>query len=331
MVLSGYISNGGAITKTGDGTMVISGASANTFTGAFNINAGIVRVEKSSALGTTAAGTTVANGAALHLANDVAIGAEALSLSGSGPASGGALRNISGTNSFAGAITLAAASRINSDAGSLTLSGNISGTAVNLSIGGAGDTTVSGIIDVTTGGLVKDGAGTLTLSGNNTYTGTTTVSAGTLLVSGALGTSTVSTGIVTVDNGATLGGTGEIYGAIVLNSSSILSIASLADPLKVTGAVTFGSGFGINNITGLDWDSLDLDTSYTLISDTSSTFDDSSIANFGIDNKVAVGTLGRFAYFQNGSLAVVVVPETSTALLSATGLLALALRRRRSA
>jgi autotransporter-associated beta strand protein len=331
MVLSGYISNAGAITKTGDGTMVISGASANTFTGAFNINTGIVRVEKSSALGTTAAGTTVASGAALHLANGVAIGAEALSLSGSGPASGGALRNISGTNSFAGAITLAAASRINSDAGSLTLSGNISGTAVNLSIGGAGDTTVSGIIDVTTGGLVKDGAGTLTLSGNNTYTGTTTVSAGTLLVSGALGTSTVSTGIVTVDNGATLGGTGEIYGAIVLNSSSILSIASLADPLKVTGAVTFGSGFGINNITGIDWDSLDLDTSYTLISDTSSTFDDSSIANFGIDNKVAVGTLGRFAYFQNGSLAVVVVPETSTALLSATGLLALALRRRRSA
>jgi autotransporter-associated beta strand protein len=331
MVLSGYISNAGAITKTGDGTMVISGTSANTFTGALNINAGIVRVEKSSALGTTAAGTTVASGAALHLANGVAIGAEALSLSGTGPASGGALRNISGTNSFAGAISLAAASRINSDAGSLTLSGNISGTAVNLSIGGAGDTTVSGIIDVTTGGLVKDGAGTLTLSGNNTFTGTTTVSAGTLLVSGALGTSSLSTGTVTVDSGATVGGTGEIYGSIVLNGGSYLSIASLADPLKVTGTVTLGSGFGIDNLLGIDWDSLDLDTKYTLISDTSTTFDTSALDNFGIANKFAVGSLDRFAYFDNGSLAVYVVPETSTAMLGLTGLLGLAWRRRRSA
>jgi MYXO-CTERM domain-containing protein len=68
-----------------------------------------------------------------------------------------------------------------------------------------------------------------------------------------------------------------------------------------------------------------------LISDTSSTFDASAIENFGIANKVAVGSLDRFAYFQNGSLAVVVVPETSTTLLGAAGLLGLALRRRRSA
>jgi MYXO-CTERM domain-containing protein len=202
---------------------------------------------------------------------------------------------------------------------------------VNLSIGGAGDTTVSGIIDVTTGGLVKDGAGTLTLSGNNTFTGTTTVSAGTLLVSGALGTSSVSTGTVTVDSGATLGGTGDVYGSIVLNGGSYLSIASLADPLKVTGTVTLGSGFGIDNLLGIDWDSLDLDTKYTLISDTSTTFDTSAIDNFGIANKFAVGSLDRFAYFDNGSLAVYVVPETSTAMLGLTGLLGLAWRRRRSA
>jgi hypothetical protein len=39
----------------------------------------------------------------------------------------------------------------------------------------------------------------------------------------------------------------------------------------------------------------------------------------------------RFAYFENGSLALVVIPESSTAMLSAAGLLGLALRRRREA
>jgi MYXO-CTERM domain-containing protein len=68
-----------------------------------------------------------------------------------------------------------------------------------------------------------------------------------------------------------------------------------------------------------------------LISDTTSVFSATTIENFGIANKFAVGSTGRFAYFDNGSLAVYVVPETSTAMLGAAGLLGLALRRRRSA
>ncbi len=60
---------------------------------------------------------------------------------------------------------------------------------------------------------------------------------------------------------------------------------------------------------------------------TTTTFNDTLIENFGIDNKFAVGT-DRYAYFQNGSLAVVVVPESEAALLGGLGLLAL-LRRRR--
>jgi MYXO-CTERM domain-containing protein len=126
-----------------------------------------------------------------------------------------------------------------------------------------------------------------------------------------------------------LGGTGDIFGSVSLAGDSFLTIVSLADPLKITGSVTFGSGFGIDNLLGVDWDALALDTEYTLISDTATTFDASAIENFGITNKVAVGSLGRFAYFDNGSLAVYVVPETSTTMLGLTGLLGLALRRRR--
>src|SRR5208283_4471689 len=71
------------------------------------------------------------------------------------------------------------------------LQGNNS-TATNTiyTIGGANTNTVfSGVIKDGTAGnvsLVKTGAGTLTFSGANTYTGPTTVSNGTLLVSGSI-------------------------------------------------------------------------------------------------------------------------------------------------
>src|SRR6185503_8644344 len=110
----------------------------------------------------------------------IAVGAEALTLNGTGVTTGGALRNISGANSWAGAVTLGSASRINSDAGTLTLTGGIDNGTFLLTVGGAGDTVVNTTAISNTGGLTKDGAGTLTLSAANTYDGTTTVSAGVL-------------------------------------------------------------------------------------------------------------------------------------------------------
>jgi hypothetical protein len=104
----------------------------------------------------------------LYHATGITIGAEALTLNGDGISSGGALRNISGNNSYAGAITQASASRINSDAGTLTLdvtSGNaITGTFA-ITFGGSGNTAVVDPIATSSGTLTKDGSGTLTLSG----------------------------------------------------------------------------------------------------------------------------------------------------------------------
>jgi autotransporter-associated beta strand protein len=163
---------------------------------------------------------------------------------------------------------------------------------------------------------------TQTLSGSNTYTGATTVSAGTLLVNGSLGNSAV-----TVDSLAVIGGTGALAGSLSFAGDSFLEVVNLSDALAVGGTITFGSGFGIANLLGISWDDLNFNTPYTVLS-TSQTFGETDIANFGFDNRVAVGSLGRQAYFTSGSLNVVVIPEPRAALLGGVGLLML-LRRRR--
>ena len=237
---NGTISGTGNVIQAGSGSLILNGS--NAYTGNTTISAGVLNIQHASALGAAGTGTTVASGAALELQDGISVGAEALSLSGSGVSSDGALRNISGTNSYAGAISLGSATRINSDADSLTLSGGITGTQ-NLSIGGSGNTTISNSIATSTGTLTKDGIGTLTLSANNTYTGATTVSAGTLDLSGGLNGSNItisggsmlnqtSTGVIagggailTISNGtATLAGNNTFAGGTTLSSAGTLNI-----------------------------------------------------------------------------------------------------------
>lgn len=246
-LVSGIISNGTAdltVIKSGAGTWTFS--NANSYTGNTTINVGSLRINNNEALGGTGNGTTVASGAALELLGDITVGAEALSLIGSGIASGGALRNISGTNVYDGLLTLAGATRINSDAGLLTLSnaGTITGATFGLTVAGAGDTTINSIIGTTTGTLAKVGAGTLTLTGTNTYSGATTIGNNTLNVgtvnitnSSALGTGAVS--IVSNAGGGNLA-------ALTLNSATGITVAN---NFTTSGEGQGGNGI-IRNVTG---------------------------------------------------------------------------------
>jgi autotransporter-associated beta strand protein len=204
---------------------------------------------------------------------------------------------------------------------------NGSATAATLTILANGDTLFSGSLGGTGAnennfGFTKTGPSTLTLSGTSTLAGQTLAAAGTLLVTGELTASNVSVAA------AAFGGTGTLGGDLNFDAASVFHVASLASPLAVAGSVSFASGFGIANLSNLDWDALDLDTPYTLIS-TTQVFTALDIANFGAANATPVGT-GRLAYFENGSLQVVVViPEPATAMLGGLGLLALLRRRRR--
>jgi autotransporter-associated beta strand protein len=95
-------------------------------------------------------------------------------------------------------------------------------------------------------GLSKSGTGILELSGTNTYTGTTTVSAGTLKLTGAntIGAVNVTGGLLTIDGGTTSTGTFALPNASV----SIINGGTLSTS-SGSAALAFSSGSSMT-ITG---------------------------------------------------------------------------------
>ncbi|MCX6980152.1 MAG: autotransporter-associated beta strand repeat-containing protein [Verrucomicrobia bacterium] len=190
---SGVIANGTmALTKTGLGTQILSGA--NTYTGLTTISAGTLKLgatgdATNTPLGTILAGTTVSGTGTLDL-NGFTLGtAEGLSLSGTGTSSSGALANSAATAAtYSGLVALGGSASIVAGGGTganiiLSNVGTISGATFGLTLGGtATGSSIASIIGTTSGTVTKQGTGTWTLSGANTYTGTTTINGGTLQV-----------------------------------------------------------------------------------------------------------------------------------------------------
>ena len=246
------------LNKAGAGTLVLGGA--NSYGGLTTVGAGVLRLQHASALGATTAGTTVSDGAAIELHGGLSFGAEALTLNGTGISGGGALRNVSGDNTWGGAVTLASASSIISDAGTLTLdvpSGAAVSGLFNLTLGGAGNIVVRDAlatgVTATPTTLTKEGTGTLQILADPSTVGTMIINGGTVELNhtGTIDFSTV------VNDGATLRSRSVSISDnvdVTVNAGGTFDFSSGSDAMgalsgagTVTRGVTGSATLSVNN------------------------------------------------------------------------------------
>jgi len=160
-------------------------------------------------------GTVVEGGSTLEVDSDGELGAATGGLTLGGAASAGTLQLLA-------SFDLSNTRPVALGAGGGTINTNGFNTTISQAISG--------------GSLTKAGAGTLTLSGTSSYTGGTTVQAGTLSVNGSIASSAV-----TVDSGATLGGTGTV-GSTTVSSGGTLAPGNSIGTLHVNGNLALAAG-----------------------------------------------------------------------------------------
>ncbi|WP_432264452.1 autotransporter-associated beta strand repeat-containing protein [Brucella abortus] len=252
---TGTVTLSGVNTYTGGTTLTagtLAAASDNNLGGAsggLTFNGGTLQVMGTSWTSTNRAVSLQAGGGTFDIedaANNFAVtqgvaGAGGLTKSGSGTLT------LSGANSYTGATTVSAGTLVvaNDNTGGGTTTVDV-GAGLQIGTGGvsgslAGDIVNNGTLVVDrsnafdlanvisgTGSLTKNGAGTLTLSGVNSYTGGTTVSAGTLAVR--------------ADNNL-----GDASGGLAINGGATLQ---LTDNLTTARGVTLGAGTATITIDG---------------------------------------------------------------------------------
>ena len=239
---------------------------------AVEIDAGTLQIGD-NALGTLSG--TIADAGTLAFTNAATLAfSNAVSGTGSVTLSGNGVTTLSASNSYTGGTTLAGGTLVLGSANAIGTTGAISfaggtlrytasnttdyssrfsdaaGQAESIDTNGR-SVTLAGNLTSSGGSFAKLGVGTLDLTGADTYTGPTTVDAGTLLVDGSDANSAFE-----VKNGATLGGHGTL-GAVTVdaggffspgNSPGQIDAASLtldygSDDVEQLGGPTPGTGY----------------------------------------------------------------------------------------
>ena len=252
--LSASISNAGIISFTGSSNATLSGIISGA--GSLNTNSLYSGTVTLSGTNTYNGSTSISSGSTIKLGNASGIGSNSAV-------------TINGTLDLGGYSSTVAS--IVGTTGTITNSS--SGTTSTLTAGGDNtSTTYSGLVQNGSGtvALVKSGTGTLTLSNTNTYSGGTTITAGTLSVGsdtnlgntlGAInlngGTLNISTGAAfssartinvlassTINNADTSGVTftGNVTGPTVTGTPVTLTLTGANATTFSTGVISNGTG-----------------------------------------------------------------------------------------
>ena len=167
----------GGITKIGAGVLTFTGTDANTYTGLTRVFAGELALSKTTGVNAIAGDIALGDGSAaalLKLINSDQI-ADSSVITFNGIDTNAGIFRLNGRTETLGGL---------SSTGGAGFVENESSTSVVLTLNNSGTQTFSGILrNGTLAGtlsLTKDGLGTQILSGASTYTGTTTINAGTL-------------------------------------------------------------------------------------------------------------------------------------------------------
>ena len=169
--------------------------------------------------------------------------------------SGTGLQILTNANTYSGGTTINAGATLQlgdgmgntgSIVGNVTTNGTLTFAGDGTASPGTGDQTFAGNIDGS-GGVTSINAGTVTLNGNNSYTGTTTISAGKLVAGSA---TAIGNANLTIGAGATLDMNGKslTVKALTGNSTSNAVAATITNNDPGTGTatlnVTNGGQFG---------------------------------------------------------------------------------------
>nr|WP_242488218.1 autotransporter domain-containing protein [Pseudomonas sp. TH34] len=223
----GVISGAGALNQMGSGTLVLTGE--NTYTGGTSITGGTVQVGDGGTTGSllgdvaTSAGTTLAfDHSDPYAFGGVISGAGALNQMGTGTLV------LTGANTYTGGTSITAGTVQVGDGGTTgSLLGDVAtSTSTTLAFDHSDPYAFGGAISGA-GTLNQMGSGTLVLTGENTYTGGTSITQGT----------------VQVGNGGT---TGSLLGDVATSAGTTLAFDH-SDPYAFGGAI---SGAGALNQMG---------------------------------------------------------------------------------
>jgi autotransporter-associated beta strand protein len=294
--LGGVISDGaatGTLTKDGPGTLLLSAATANLYTGGTSVKDGVLLLDGAASAVIPAAGLlTIGDGAGAESSAIVRLGQlSEISNSASVEAERDGLLDLAGFSEGLTALTVDGGN-VSVGAGGLTLGGAVTMVGGRIALGGAGALTANGLLSMAGGtitgtstggvrptgdvqatssaagpatisagvtltanrtftvtpgtapelavegvigdagggfGLTKAGAGTMVLAGTNSYSGTTTIGAGTLVANGA------QAGPVAVGAGGRLAGTGTV------GATTVAGTLHPSAPALKTGALTFAA------------------------------------------------------------------------------------------